>query len=240
MNLLAAFLLGLAGSLHCVLMCGPLVLAINAARRSNTAHSVAYHGGRLLTYCSLGAISGLLGAGLVFAGFQRWLSIAAGVLILLAALTAFHERWTGFAGKMVFAAKSKFGRLLQNRAVGATALLGGLNGLLPCGMVYIACAAAAAAGTITGGIATMLAFGLGTAPMMLSIGFAGRLFRWNNPLLLRKVTMASTVVVGLLLIARGLALGIPYLSPNISNGHVSTCCQLKGGSMFPDQPATPH
>jgi len=70
MNFLAAFLLGLAGSLHCAAMCGPLVLAITAARRQNPAepgtrfnqgemiHSFAYHGGRLVTYSFLGAVSG--------------------------------------------------------------------------------------------------------------------------------------------------------------------------------------
>ena len=102
MNLLAAFFLGLAGSLHCAAMCGPLVLAVNAARRQDPASPradfaaetlstiFAYHGGRLVTYGILGAVSGLIGAAIVFAGFQRWISIAAGCLILLGALTSFR------------------------------------------------------------------------------------------------------------------------------------------------------
>lgn len=234
MNFLAAFLLGLAGSLHCAVMCGPLVLAVNAARKRNAVVPVGfyrgnlwpnlvYHGGRIATYCILGAISGLIGAGVVFAGFQRWLSIAAGSLILLATLTSFGGRWNGLAGKFIFAVKAKFGPLLHHPSVAATALLGGLNGLLPCGMVYIACAAAAASGGIKTGAAAMLAFGLGTAPTMLSIGLLGKLVRWNNPLLLRRVLLTCTTLVGILLVVRGLSLGIPYLSPHFSGGLNPTC-----------------
>ncbi|MGA2176904.1 MAG: sulfite exporter TauE/SafE family protein [Verrucomicrobiota bacterium] len=234
MNLLAAFFLGLAGSLHCAVMCGPLLVAVNAARRQNPAHSAApcragilhnfaYHGGRLVTYSFLGAVSGLVGAAIVFAGFQRWLSIGAGCLILLASLTSFRAQWGGLAGKVVSAAKTRFGRLLRNRTLGAAILLGGLNGMLPCGLVYIACAAAAAAGSVTGGVATMLAFGLGTAPMLLSIGLAGRAVRWTNPLRLRRVVLVCATVAGVLLIVRGLSLGIPYLSPHFSDGHAPAC-----------------
>ena len=77
-------------------MCGPLLLAVNAARRQDPGgvpHNIAYHGGRIATYCVLGAISGLIRAAIAFAGFQRWISIAAGSLILLGVLT--HPRGPG-------------------------------------------------------------------------------------------------------------------------------------------------
>lgn len=228
MNLLAAFFLGLAGSLHCAAMCGPLLIAVNMARgkQSNNGilHNVAYHGGRIATYGVLGAISGLIGAAIVFAGFQRWISIAAGSLILLALLTSFRMQWGGIPGKIVAAAKMKFGRLLRKQTLGAVTLLGGLNGLLPCGLVYVACTVAATAGSVGGGVATMLAFGLGTAPMLLTMTFAGKVFRWGNPLGLRRVVLICAATAGVLLIVRGLALGIPYLSPHYSGGQGPTCC----------------
>jgi sulfite exporter TauE/SafE len=121
------------------------------------------------------------------------------------------------------AAKTRFARLWHNRTLGAAALLGGLNGVLPCGLVYIGCAAAAAAGTVSGGVATMLAFGLGTAPMLLSIGLAGRAFRWSNPPHLRRVVLVCATVAGVLLIVRGLSLGIPYLSPHFPGGQGAGC-----------------
>jgi sulfite exporter TauE/SafE len=234
-NWLAAFILGLAGSLHCAAMCGPLLLAVGAARRREAAqgpagfdsgeilHGVAYHGGRLFTYVCLGAISGLIGAAFVFAGFQRWISIAAGGLILLGVLTSWRTRWSGLAGRAGSAVKSQFGRLFRHRNAGAGALLGALNGLLPCGLVYAACAAAAATGTVRAGAAAMLAFGAGTLPMMLSISLAGRAVGWVNPLRLKRVVLACATTVGVLLIVRGLALGIPYLSPHYLDGQGPTC-----------------
>ena len=216
-------------------MCGPLVIAVNAARQRNSANSTArffsadmlrnfaYHGGRIVTYSLLGAISGLIGAAIVFAGFQRWISIAAGCLVLIVSLTSFRAHWGGVAGKFVLAVKTKFGRLLRNRNLGASVLLGGLNGLLPCGLVYIACAAAAASGGVLGGVITMLAFGLGTAPMMLSVGLAGKVTRWGQPLGLPRVVMVCAAVAGTLLIVRGLSLGIPYLSPQYIDGAGPAC-----------------
>lgn len=167
----------------------------------------------------------MIGAAIVLAGFQRWISIGAGCVVLLASFTSFHARWGGPAGKTVLALKIKFGRLLRNRnrSLGAATLLGGLNGLLPCGLVYIACAAAATTGTLSGGILTMLAFGLETAPMLLSIGLAGKALRWNNPLRLRRVVSVCATVAGVLLIVRGLSLGVPYLSPHFSNGQTTDC-----------------
>lgn len=121
------------------------------------------------------------------------------------------------------AVKTRFGRSLGNRTLGSAALLGGLNGLLPCGLVYIACAAAAASGGVSAGIATMLAFGLGTAPTLLTIGLAGKLVRWGNPLRLRRVVLAGVTLAGVLLIVRGLSLGIPYLSPHFTDGAGPAC-----------------
>lgn len=224
MSLLAAFLLGLAGSLHCAAMCGPLVLAVNAARaRSGWIHNLAYHGGRLVTYCVLGAISGLIGGAIVFAGFQRGLSTVAGCLILLGALASLRRGPGGFSSRAGRFVKTKFAPLLQDRSVRGTILLGGLNGLLPCGMAYVACAAAAVAGGIPGGVATMLAFGLGTLPMLLSIALAGKAFAWGNPLRLHRVALVSITLLGALLIVRGLSLDIPYLSPGYSGGHEPLC-----------------
>jgi hypothetical protein len=202
MTLAAAFFLGLVGSLHCAAMCGPLTLAVNIGRPPS--HQAGYHFGRIIMYGVLGAISGLMGAAIAFAGFQRWMSIAAGCLILLALLTSFRFGWGGLPGKFISLVKAKFARLLGNRSLGATMALGGLNGLLPCGMVYVACAAAATAGSVLGGILTMFAFGLGTAPMLLSIGFAGKAVRWINPLSLKTSFSICAMLAGVLLIMRGI------------------------------------
>ena len=86
MILLTAIVLGLVGSLHCAGMCGPLALALPMTGNSRATFvlgRVAYNLGRIVTYCLLGAAFGLVGQTLAFAGFQRWVSIAAGSAILV-------------------------------------------------------------------------------------------------------------------------------------------------------------
>ena len=70
-----AFFLGLVGSLHCAVMCGPLVLAVSrmgAARLPATASQLIYHAGRIAAYCAIGALFGAVGKTFAIAGFQRW------------------------------------------------------------------------------------------------------------------------------------------------------------------------
>ncbi len=220
MMLPTAFLLGLVGSLHCAGMCGPLALAMPAAGNSRSAFllgRLAYNSGRVLTYCLLGLLFGVIGQSLAVAGLQRWLSVTAGVAILgvFAASSRFALN-TPFA-RAVGTLKKPLADLLQRRNLGSQFALGSLNGLLPCGLVYVACAGAAASGSWREGTVFMLAFGAGTVPMMLGIGLLGRRlslalrFKWQ------KLIPASVVVMGLLLILRGMSLGIPYLSPDLSN-----------------------
>jgi sulfite exporter TauE/SafE len=109
---------------------------------------------------------------------------------------------------------------LQRRSYASLFLLGNLNGLLPCGLVYVACAAASASHHVWGGAEYMAAFGVGTLPMMLGISLAGRKFQSLAQLNVQKLVPASLLVVGALLVLRGLALGIPYLSPEIVAGAV--------------------
>src|SRR5262249_15847224 len=101
-------------------------------------------------------------------------------------------------------------------------LLGLLNGLLPCGLVYVACAGATATGQLLAGAQYMTFFGLGTAPMLLAISFSGTLVPLAWRAHIRKLVPVSVFVVAGMLILRGLALGIPYLSPDLASGH--NCC----------------
>jgi sulfite exporter TauE/SafE len=83
MELWTAFLLGLVGSLHCAGMCGPLALALPPAGNSNSTYFLgraAYNFGRVITYCMMGVVFGLIGKSLTLVGIQRWASIALGVV----------------------------------------------------------------------------------------------------------------------------------------------------------------
>ena len=112
---------------------------------------------------------------------------------------------------LVIRLKSMFGQLLQQRTVVSQFGLGAINGLLPCGLVYIAAAGAAATGQPIEGAIHMAAFGAGTLPVLLGIGMAGRSLSFMPRF--RRLIPVTVGMVAVLLILRGLALGIPYLSP---------------------------
>lgn len=228
MQIWSAFLIGLVGSLHCAGMCGPLALALPATggtRISFTAGRLAYNAGRITTYCLLGAVFGLVGLTFALAGFQRWASITAGAAILIGLLASSRRTLNTPVSKAVARVRSGLGVLLHRRTLGSIYLLGVLNGFLPCGLVYVACAGAVAAGGFIAGMAYMAAFGLGTVPMMLSLGLAGRMLHAGIRLKFQKMVPVCLLMLGLLLVLRGMALGVPYLSPELGaqSGHAGSC-----------------
>ena len=220
MEIWTAFLLGLVGSLHCAGMCGPLALALPAANGGAlplVTGRIGYNLGRMTAYCLLGIVFGLAGRSVALAGLQRWASLAAGVIILLALIPAWRRGFALPAVQSVALLKRGLSTLLRRRSLGALYLLGVLNGFLPCGLAYVACAGALSSGSLAIGTMSMLAFGLGTVPMMLGISLAGRNLQWAIRLRFQRFIPAGVAVVGMLLIVRGMALGIPYLSPDLAS-----------------------
>ncbi len=225
-----AFMLGLIGSLHCVGMCGAIALALPHHGRgwaSFLSGRVAYNLGRVATYSALGLVFGSIGRSLAFAGVQRWLSIGAGVAMILGLLFA-RRFTTPPIVRAVGWLKARLGTLLQSRSFGSLALLGALNGLLPCGLVYAAAAGAAATGDVLSGVEYMALFGLGTVPLMMAVSLSGRAVFGKFRFSLQKLIPASLVIVATLLILRGMALGIPYVSPAMT-ADGAACCHVPGG-----------
>lgn len=227
MELGIAFALGLVGSLHCAAMCGPLLLALpvppGGAGRF-IAGRLVYQCGRLATYCLLGVVAGLVGRTVLLAGFQRWLSVSLGVAILLGFLVSKRAAMSAPVVRLVGGLKSAMSAQLRQRGFRSLALLGMLNGLLPCGLVYVALAGAMARGGLLDGVLYMALFGLGTVPTMLGIGLSGKMFSLAFRLRLRRAIPAGVCLVAGLLILRGLALGIPYVSPALVAGVPASCC----------------
>ncbi len=229
--ILAAWMMGLAGSLHCIGMCGPLISMMPYNRTSRWKFIITKtlnHLGRITTYVVLGILFGLMGKAIVAAGFQQWLSIISGALILLMVL--WPKRWMQFSPKSkIFRftswVKTKFSSLLKSRKPGTLYLLGVLNGLLPCGLLYMALAASISTGSAWNGAAFMLMFGLGTVPALVLIGvFASTLKqRFANSFM--RVSRVLLVMTAFLLIIRGSNLGIPYLSPKVNVAKTEMeCC----------------
>lgn len=235
----AGFFFGLLGSFHCVGMCGAIALALPGPADAGPARYVGgrllYNLGRITTYATLGAGAGLVGQSLRLAGVQQSLSIASGVLILL--LVAMPERYTArLAGGLGFGrplawVKTTLGRLFRQSSLPALYATGVLNGLLPCGLVYLALAGALSAPGVAGAATYMALFGLGTLPLMLGLSLSGQLvpLAWRGRM--RQAVPYAASVLAVLFIVRGLGLGIPYLSPQLSAPTAATSAR---------QPLTVH
>jgi sulfite exporter TauE/SafE len=225
MDYWTAFILGLVGSLHCAGMCGPLAMAVPGATLTPgkfTLSRIAYNLGRIVTYCILGLIFGAFGKTLLLAGIQRWVSIALGILLITGLFASRKLALWKPVTLLVNQLKSRMSALLRQRSLFSVTGLGLLNGLLPCGLVYVAAAGATATGHILNGAIYMAAFGAGTLPIMLAIGFGGKLVPLSLRFKLRAAIPVSIFLLGALLILRGMSLGIPYLSPNLAAA--DSCC----------------
>ena len=215
-----ALLTGLVGSLHCIGMCGPIAIALPLGNRHfgyKTLGSVTYNIGRIITYGLLGGLFGLLGQGIEMAGLQKWASILIGVAMILSVIAPalfkgtvkLEQFFFGYAGKLI----GKFRKLFAVSSLPSLFLIGLLNGLLPCGLVYVAIAGAINTNDTLDGIIYMIIFGLGTLPVMAAIPLIGNLIGKNIRKRFSKVLSIFIVMLGIIFILRGLALGIPYISP---------------------------
>ena len=221
-----AFALGLLGSLHCAAMCGPLMLALPVPPGGPARFvmgRITYQLGRITTYCLLGIVAGLIGKSLFIAGFQRWLSVALGLAVLAGFLISKRVALAAPVVRLVGKLKLLMSVQLKQRSFRSLALLGILNGLLPCGLVYVALAGALSQGSLLDGIIYMALFGLGTLPTMLGVSLSGRLFPIGLRLKLRSAIPVGVCLLAAMLILRGMALGIPYLSPDL-NSATPSCC----------------
>jgi len=214
---IAALMLGFVGGLHCVGMCGPLVLALP----KNAAHSrwqywlgrLTYNSGRVVTYALMGAVAGAVGQVVSLAGYQTVLSLVLGTLLILSFFLPFSRIGLGISNSTIW--KKSLGALFRKKSFSALAGIGLLNGFLPCGLVYAALAGAAGTGTILSGVIFMTLFGIATAPALLAVAMVNRIKRFDHTRLVRKALPAAALILGFLLVLRGLNLGIPYISPDL-------------------------
>lgn len=217
--IIAGGALGLMSSFHCVGMCGPLALSLPIQHLPAPQRYLAlllYNSGRIITYTLLGLLLGLAGRQLFISGGQQWLSIVLGVLILIVALNyyLFKNLWEPrWMQSFHYKIQGWMGQLLQSASLTSFLFLGMANGLLPCGMVYIAVAGALSTASLTESVGFMMSFGLATLPAMLLLSLAGMHINLSVRRSIKKVMPLMVAFVAVLLILRGLNLGIPFISP---------------------------
>lgn len=210
--------LGFLGSLHCIGMCGPLALGVFNARSEHGGISIwintaLYNFGRILSYVLLGFIFGAFGAVAVLAGIQKYLSVGAGVVLLLMAL--FTVNPDNFIVKLPLIKDlyhnlfEIFRKYMKKMVKVSFFNFGILNGFLPCGLVYLALAGALSLGNMWGGAGFMLFFGLGTFPAMAFTVLAYDRLPSGFRLSLRRIYPVISFVLGVYLIYRGLYSRLP-------------------------------
>lgn len=211
-GLLLAAAGGLAGSLHCLGMCGAFPLALSSASRpgARALRQVLYQLGRLNALAFLGAVAGAVGATFVLEG-----SLGIGALVLAciagATMVALGLEMLGGSPVVTRVLASTVGRVVtrpMRALLGAPSplaplALGALNAFLPCHLVYAVVAQAAASARPVDGMLTMLAFGAGTVPAMLGLGLVGGQIPPRLRLLFDRGVAVALVVYGGLLIVRG-------------------------------------
>lgn len=217
--LYTALLFGLFGSFHCVGMCGPIAFMLpidRSSRLKSILQTGIYHLGRLFSYTIIGAVFGLLGKGFYLFGMQQQLSIImGGIMILTVLLPKLFNRFSVAQPILKFtnAVKNGLGSSLKRKDNPTFFTIGFLNGLLPCGLVYMAVFGALTSTTVLEGAIYMAVFGLGTIPLMSAVVLLGNVTNYINRQRIQKIIPFVVVIIGALFVVRGLGLGIPYLSP---------------------------
>jgi len=212
-------------------MCGTIAFALPVHHRSSAGRVVGigiYNVGRLLTYGALGAVFGLLGKGFVLGGFQQWVSMVLGSVMVLSVLlpAVFRNRLNpnGAITRSLAWVQGHLRAALGRTSNPAMFSIGLLNGLLPCGLVYLAVAGAIASGAPETGALYMLLFGIGTLPMMFVVSYARQLIGPKLRASIQKAMPVVVLVLGLLFIVRGMDLGIPYISPEMAEECAAASC----------------
>jgi sulfite exporter TauE/SafE len=219
-------IIGLAGGMHCVLMCTPVVMALHPKR--TVIGQVVYQVGRLTVYAILGLLIGALGGGLSFLGWQQTLSISMGVLMIL--ITILPSTRSKFYKVSLNNHLLKKGRnWLARSGKGRPFLAGMLNGFLPCGLVYVALTGALALGNTTSGVIFMIGFGVGTVPWLTAAVTSAGLLPTKFRAKASKAIPAIAIAVGVLFILRGMALDIPYISPALQSIGLPEAMTICGG-----------
>lgn len=202
---LIALALGFMGSLHCVGMCSPLAMV--ATRGTASIGRFVYHAGRIFTYSVFGACVSGFGGLLHFSYWQNAVSFAVGIALLAAGIFGTAGIRVPFIthglAQLTVWLKVRFSFYLARRNNVSVFLMGALNGILPCGLVYVALGYCLTLAAWSDGALFMVLFGAGTLPALLGapalFAALAKRFQFSSG----RVAMALFILSGSVLIARG-------------------------------------
>ena len=212
---LTALILGFAGSFHCMGMCSPLVMAVSSMKTTAVLNRILYNAGRVATYGLMGAVVATIGFALPLNQYQGVMSILLGTTLLFMGLSGQKVNIPGLTvaiQKFTSFIKRKFGHYIQQKNKTSMIILGSLNGLLPCGLTFVALTYCLTLHGPLDGFNFMLLFGAGTLPVMLGLTSLIHLLLKKSKLKLQRVTTTMLIVSGCLLIARVFLIHLPHAS----------------------------
>jgi uncharacterized protein len=200
-----ALVMGFAGSLHCAGMCSPLAMAVTS-QKPFLLNKIIYNSGRIFTYGILGAIAASFGNLFMITPYQGVISFIVGAVFLLMGIGAISgvripfvtAALNSFTGRL----KNLFNFWLKKKSNIAVLVMGMLNGLLPCGLTYLAMTYCFIMPSMMEGFWFMLLFGAGTWPVMigftwlLGIGFGKIKVNYQ------RITTIVFITIGVWLLAR--------------------------------------
>jgi len=231
MHIILGMAMGFMGSIHCIGMCGPLVMSLHGRGggvRSNAFYQLAYHIGKICSYMVIGVQFGILGQTFHFFLSQQKLSLVIGISFILFFLFSkiTSSKLSNSLTAKFLPITRFFNHIVVEKSILKMFLTGIGNGFLPCGFVYTAASASIATGKIEDSVLFMAGFGFGTIPALTGVIYLFHLVPERIKSSCNFIYRYLLIILGVLLILRGLNLGIPYISPayNVETEEVHGCC----------------
>jgi sulfite exporter TauE/SafE len=205
---ITALAIGFAGSLHCLAMCSPLAIAVTNLRSPAFVNKIIYNAGRIFCYGILGAFFSSFGSLFRFSGFQNILTITLGAALIVIGIAGTSYIKIPVLSKgiqhLTASLKSLFSRFIKGNKAFSMIVLGMLNGLLPCGLTYLALTYCLTLNNGTEGFTFMLAFGAGTLPVMLGLTSVVQRLIMRFKIRTQSLTTIAMIAIGVLLMGRGM------------------------------------
>ncbi len=223
--LITAIILGFAGSLHCAGMCSPLAFAVICKSGGTVRSRVLYNIGRILMYCVLGAVVSAIGVMLPLI-VQYAISITLGIALLVIGITGSSFRAPVLAPILRFTSflKTQFSKFLQHKNDSSIFAMGVLNGLLPCGLTFLALTSCITLPGPLDGFIFMAAFGAGTLPVMLGLVSIVPFFAKRLNISVGRLSTIMQIAAGCLLIARVLLVA-PHIHADAQGADQIVICR---------------
>ena len=205
---LTALLIGFAGSFHCLGMCSPLVMAVTTLRKPFFINRLMYNSGRIFMYGLLGALVSAFGSLFRLSGFQNILTVSLGSVLIILGLAGSSQFRIPLLSSVVLRItiriKCLFSKFLQEKTTFSTTIMGMLNGLLPCGLTYLALTYCLTVANAANGFLFMMIFGVGTLPVMLGFTSVIHVLINRFNFTFRNLSTVVMIALGALLITRGI------------------------------------